>query len=187
MKCHANFKEKDRSFFESKAKQLRNAQFRKSGTASQLIQACVEASFEVAYRVAKNAKNHTVAENLIMPCAKLMVEKVCGEEQAKKLAAISVSIDDLAEDFLAQVVDEVKASSHKFAVQFDESTVLGCTLEGQPVRAIALLSTSCSVQLSIANYKWGFYTSRASIQGPTEYETNALPTEPLRLVFTNHL
>ena len=27
----------------------------------------------------------------------------------------------------------------------------------------------------------GFYTSRASIQGPTEYESDALPTEPLGL------
>ena len=32
----------------------------------------------------------------------------------------------------------------------------------------------------------GFYTRRASIQGPTEYESDALPTEPLGL-FLNEL
>ena len=130
MKCHTNFRDRDRSFFDSKAKLLRNVLFGKSGTASQLIQAGVEASFEVAYRVARNAKSHTIAENLIMPCAKLMVEKVCREEQAKKLAAISVSnttirrrIDDLAENILTKIVAQVEASPHKkFAVQFDEST-----------------------------------------------------------------
>ena len=67
---------------------------------------------------------------LNFPCAKEMVTKVCGEDQAKKLSAISLSdntisrrIDNIASDVLCQVVTEVKESSYEiFSLQFDEST-----------------------------------------------------------------
>ena len=72
-----------------------------------------------------------------MPFEKLMVDEMCGDDQVKKLSVVSVSnntikrwIDVVADDILAQVVAEVKASPLKtFALQFDESTdVSSCAI-----------------------------------------------------------
>ena len=64
-----------------------------------------------------------------MPCAKAMVAKLCGKDQAKKLSVVPLSnnmirrgVDDMAEDILVQVIEEVKSSPVKFCLQFDEST-----------------------------------------------------------------
>ncbi|KAF2366884.1 Ribonuclease H-like domain [Trinorchestia longiramus] len=108
---------------------LKNIQFGSSGIQAQKLQAAVEASYFVAYKVAEQQKCHTIAENLIMPCAYEMVSKVCGEDQAKKLSLISLSnntihrrIDDKASNILSQVITEIKESSYsKFSLQFDES------------------------------------------------------------------
>ena len=60
--------------------------------------------------------------------------------------------------------------------------MLGCTLEGNQLRHCVAKPI---VQLAIIANTSGFYTSRASIQGPTEYESDALPTEPLGLTLRN--
>ena len=70
---HPLLKEKDREYFEGKAKQLRDIQFGSTSSSSQRFKAAVEVSFDVAYQITRNGKNHTIVENLIMPCAKLMV------------------------------------------------------------------------------------------------------------------
>ena len=128
-KCHPTLQEQDRAFFERRAKQLKGIQFGAQGKSGQQILAGVEASYIVAYKVAKQQKSHTIAEKLVLPCAKAMVAKVCGEDQAKKLNAVSLSnntirrrVDHMAEDILAQVIEEVKSSPVKFCLQFDEST-----------------------------------------------------------------
>lgn len=135
--CHPHVKDKDQAYFERRAEQLRGIQLNRSGAPAEKLLAAVEASFIVAYKVAQQQKCHTIAESLIMPCAKEMVSKVCGEEQAKKLNAISLSnntirrrLDDMATDVLSQVVEEVKASPFgQFSLQFDESTdVSSCAL-----------------------------------------------------------
>ena len=79
--------------------------------------------------MAKHQKCHTIAETLIMPCAKAMVAKLCGEDQTKKLSVVPLSnntirrrVDDMAEDILVQVIEEVKSIPVKFCLQFDEST-----------------------------------------------------------------
>ncbi|XP_068246845.1 protein FAM200C-like [Palaemon carinicauda] len=102
----------------------------KTELASQQLAAAVAASYEVAYRIAKTQKPHTIGEELILPCLIIMVEKLCGLDQAKKLSAISLSnntihrsIDDLAADILEQLISEVLSSSYpKISMQFDEST-----------------------------------------------------------------
>ena len=79
--------------------------------------------------MAKQQKCHTIAEMLIMPCAKAMVAKLCGEDQAKKLSVVPPSnntirrrVDDMAKDKLVQVIEEVKSSPVKFCLQFDKFT-----------------------------------------------------------------
>ncbi|KAF2345259.1 Zinc finger BED-type [Trinorchestia longiramus] len=128
-KCHPNVQNKDQAYFQRQAVALKNIQFRSSGIQAQKLQAAVEASYFVAYKVAEQQKCHTIAENLIRPCTYEMVSKVCGEDQAKKLSVISLSnntihrrMDDMASDILSQVITEIKESSYsKFSLQFDES------------------------------------------------------------------
>jgi hypothetical protein len=50
-----------------------------------------EASYKVAYLIAKNKKPHTISENLIKPCALQMVEVVLGKQQRKQTVAIPLS------------------------------------------------------------------------------------------------
>ncbi|KAF2364600.1 Zinc finger BED-type [Trinorchestia longiramus] len=129
LKCHPNLQNKDQAYFQRQVVPLKNIQFGSSGIQAQKLQAAVETSYFVAYKVAKQQKCHTIAENLIMPCAYEMVSKVCGEDQAKKLSVIYLSnntihrrIDDMASDILSQVITEIKESSYsKFSLQFDES------------------------------------------------------------------
>ena len=128
-KCHPVLQNKDRDFFERKAKCLKGIQFGAQGSRGQQLLAAVEASYVVAYKVAKQQICHTIAETLIMPCAKAMVAKLCGEDQAKKLSVVPLSnntirrrVDDMAEDILVHVIEEVKSSPVKFCLQFDEST-----------------------------------------------------------------
>ena len=52
--------------------------------------------------MAKQQKCHKIAEMLIMPCAKEMVAKLCGEDQAKKL-----SIAPLSNNTIRRRVDDM--------------------------------------------------------------------------------
>ncbi|XP_068233728.1 zinc finger BED domain-containing protein 5-like [Palaemon carinicauda] len=130
MKCHPGSASQSIKFFQQKAINLQAVKFGKTGLASQQLAAAVEASYEVAYRIAKTQKPHTVAEELILPFSIIMVEKLCGLHQAKILSAISLSnntirrkIDDLAADIHEQFISEVLSSSYpKFSMQFDKST-----------------------------------------------------------------
>ena len=89
----------------------------------------LEASYKIAYQIAKNKKPHTIAETLIKPCALEMTEIVCGSEQRKKLESIPMSnnviksrIDDISENILKQVMEELASSQFAFSLQLDEST-----------------------------------------------------------------
>jgi len=89
----------------------------------------LEASYRVAYRIAKVKKPHTIGETLIKPCALDMVQLMCGEQHRKALQTIPLSdnvikrrIDDIADDILDQVIAEINASPFKISMQLDEST-----------------------------------------------------------------
>ncbi|GFS28299.1 protein ZBED8 [Nephila pilipes] len=126
---HPENASKDLEFFTKK-----KAQFSKSGTLTKLVfgipqKPLVEASFRVAYRIAKSKKPHTIGETLIKPCALEMVELVCGLEQRKKLEAIPFSNDviqsrivEISCNILKQIINELKASPFPFSMQLDETT-----------------------------------------------------------------
>ena len=89
----------------------------------------LEASYKIAYQIAKNKKPHTIAETLIKPCALEMTEIVCGSEKRKKLKSIPMSnnviksrIDDISENILKQVMEELASSPFAFSLQLDEFT-----------------------------------------------------------------
>ena len=50
-----------------------------------------QCSYEVAYRIAKCKKPHTIAEQLIKPCAEKMVEITIGSGAKKKIHQVSLS------------------------------------------------------------------------------------------------
>ncbi|KAF2362759.1 Zinc finger BED-type [Trinorchestia longiramus] len=74
-KCHPNLQNKDQAYFQRQAVALKNIQFGSSGIQAQKLQAAVEASYFVAYKVAEQEKCPTIAQNLILPCAYEMVSK----------------------------------------------------------------------------------------------------------------
>ena len=76
----------------------------------------------------KQQKCHTIAEKLIMPCAKAIMANACHEDQAKKLNTIPLSnntilrrVNNMAKDTLGQAIEELYSSPVKFCFQFDES------------------------------------------------------------------
>ena len=90
---------------------------------------CLEASYEVACRIAKEKKPHAIGETLVKPCALEMTELVCGKEHRKKLEAIPLSNDtinsritDISNNILEQVMEELKASPFRFSIQLDKNT-----------------------------------------------------------------
>ena len=77
----------------------------------------------------KCKKPHTIAEELIKPCAEKMVEIMIGLRAKKKIQQFSMSnntircrIDDMATDVCQQVCSEIKQSMLQASLQLDEST-----------------------------------------------------------------
>lgn len=88
----------------------------------------LKASYHVAELVAKSKKSHTVAEQLILPACKAIVNKMLGPVAAKEIAkfplsdsTISRRIDEMSADIKSVVLDKIRISN-KFALQLDEST-----------------------------------------------------------------
>ena len=88
----------------------------------------LKASYLVSLRIAKTAQPYTIAERLILPAAKDLVENLIGEAQAQKLDEVPVSnntvcrrIQDMADYSKLQLVRRV-AESPFFAIQLNEST-----------------------------------------------------------------
>ena len=84
----------------------------------------VTASYEVSLFVAKNKKPHTIAEELTMPAANVLMKHVIGDEAVSKLNSVLVSnnmiqrrITEMSVDIKEQVITEVQGSKFGFAIQ----------------------------------------------------------------------
>lgn len=88
---HSQLLDKDRAFLKRKLEALNARKLDVTGGVSRGNAALVEASFMIAFRIAKTKKAHTIAEELIMPCIKDVVRLGIGQDQARKLSAVSVS------------------------------------------------------------------------------------------------
>ncbi|GBN83817.1 Zinc finger BED domain-containing protein 5 [Araneus ventricosus] len=85
------------------------------------------ASYLVSYRIAQAGEAHTVAENLIKPCVKDIIECMFDEKAAKVIDTIPLSNDTisrrigyLAENVKSTLISRIKST--KFSLQMDEST-----------------------------------------------------------------
>jgi hypothetical protein len=112
----------------------KKARFHSSGTLPKLgfgstQKLLLEASYEVAYLIAKNKKPHTVGENLIKPYALQMVDVVLQQQQRKQTAEIPLSNDviisrilDMSAYVLDQLMEKLKNMTLPFGFQLNEST-----------------------------------------------------------------
>ena len=89
----------------------------------------VTASYKIALIVAKNKKPHTIAEELIIPAAKVLVKHVISDEAVSNLNSVSLSnntiqwgITEMSTDINEQVLTEVQGLKYGFAIQLDETT-----------------------------------------------------------------
>lgn len=83
----------------------------------------LEASYQIAYLCAKNKKSHTIAEELVKPCALEIAKILLDSEAQKKIQQIPLSndvirsrIEDLSADILLQIVEDIKASPLKISL-----------------------------------------------------------------------
>jgi len=83
------------------------------------------ASYQVALRVAKKGKPHTIAEDLMLPAAQDMVSTMVGPGAASKLSCIPLSndsvgrrISEMADDVRGQLKEKIEEER----IQLDEST-----------------------------------------------------------------
>lgn len=124
---HANLKNKPREFLERHLRLLSNT--KKCLIAPDAVnKAGVEASYMVSYRVAKAGKPHTIVEELIVPAAMDMAEKMLGEKAKRTFQkmpssdnTVSRRISDMSADVLSQLLCRIHASEF-YALQLDEST-----------------------------------------------------------------
>ena len=128
---HKEHKSKEEGFFRAKLNSLNTQKLLLSESCgSEPKSGVTEASFRVSHIIGKQGKPHTIAESLILPCAKIMVECVLGDKEAKKLDKIPLSndtvtrrIDDIAQQVKISLIEIIKKSRF-YALQLDESTDL---------------------------------------------------------------
>ncbi|XP_026475942.1 zinc finger BED domain-containing protein 5-like [Ctenocephalides felis] len=105
-----------------------------TGNIQKANESCLQASYKIVYRIARNKKPHTIGEDLIKPCILDAVTLVIGEQHIAKINQIPLSnnaiqrrICEMSADILATVIAKIKESP-MFALQLDESTdVASCS------------------------------------------------------------
>ncbi|XP_055491352.1 protein FAM200C-like [Leucoraja erinacea] len=115
--CHSDLAGKGVDYFKRKEAALKGSHIDSTGHYTCQIEAVLEASYQIAYRIAQTKKPHTIGEELIKPCLLEAAKLVLGEQQSNKFRQISLSndtvksqISDMSDDILLQVVSGVKSS-----------------------------------------------------------------------------
>ncbi|PZC74312.1 hypothetical protein B5X24_HaOG208004 [Helicoverpa armigera] len=74
-----------------KEKILKSSRIDSTGNIQKANESCLQASYKIAYRIARNKKPHTIGEDLIKPCLLDAVTLVIGEQHVAKIKQISLS------------------------------------------------------------------------------------------------
>ena len=120
--------------FKRKREILKRSRLDDTGDVQKSQKGLLLASFQIAYRIAKTKKPHSIGETLILPCIRDAVTSVLGPDSSKKLASIPLSdntvqrrIVAMSDDIKNQVVSDIKSSPFH-AIALDESTdVASCS------------------------------------------------------------
>ena len=88
---HPNKKDRDPNYFKRLEENAKKQQLDKTGKQYQQSVGIVTASYEIALIVSKNKKPHTIAEELIIPAAKVLVKHVISDETVSNLNSVSLS------------------------------------------------------------------------------------------------
>ena len=126
---YSDKKDRDKSYFQRLGENVKRQRLDQTGQSYQKSTGILYSSYEVSLLIAKNMKAHTIAENLVLPAARILVRSLIGEKEVGKLNSVSLSNDtlrrrihDMSDDISDQVTTAVKASKYGFAMQLDEST-----------------------------------------------------------------
>ena len=125
---HSNHAKKDVDFFRRHEAGLKRQRLDRTGSFQQQNEALVQASYEIAFEIAKQKKPHTIGETLVKPCLLKSVKILLGESSEAKMKQISLSndtiqrrISEMSVNVKEQVIDEIQ-DSPMFSFQVDEST-----------------------------------------------------------------
>ena len=95
--------------------------------ATEMTPNCLHAAYEVSLLIAKAKKPYSVAEELILPAAVKLAERMGDKKVASAIKSVPLSsdtvcrrVDEMAVDIVEQVVDKLKRAG-SFAIQLDES------------------------------------------------------------------
>ena len=126
---HSDKKDRDKSYFQKLCEDVKRQRLDQTGQSYQKSAGILHASYEVSLLIAKNTKAHSIAENLFLSAAKILVRNLIGEKEAEKLNSVSLSNDtvkrrihDMSDDVSDEVTTAVRASKYGFAMQLNEST-----------------------------------------------------------------
>ncbi|MBN3288628.1 SCND3 protein, partial [Polyodon spathula] len=118
-------------------------------TVTTIQKKALKVSYKVTILIAKNRKQHTIAETLLMPAAIDMCHEMLGDEAANKLKNVPVSNDtikrpitDVAADVKDQLLDKIRASG-KYSIQLDES--LDVSSEAQLLVYVRYMDNFCII------------------------------------------
>lgn len=150
---HFALKDKPVEFFQRKLLSLRSQQVNITDL-SNVSKNARKASYEVALKIAKKGKPHTIAEELILPAAIDMVSNIISPQDAEKLKKLPLSNDTIARrisDMVGDVQSQLKKQIKVLFLQFNWMsqqmwpTVLNfCATSGMIVM-ILFMKTYCFV------------------------------------------
>ena len=131
---HPQHKDKDVTYFQRLADRIKRRRLDADGVVHAQNAAGIEASFRISLEIAKHKKPHNIAEELILPCIKIMNGLILGRESVNKVSQVPLSnntvkrrISKMSEDIEEQVVSQIKQAG-MFSLQLDESTdVAACS------------------------------------------------------------
>ena len=123
---HPQHKDEDVTYFQRLADRIKCWRLDADGVVH-AQNAGIEASFRISLEIAKHKKPHNIAEELILPCIKIMNGLILGRESVNvpqvplSNNTVKRRILKMSEDIEEQVVSQIKQAG-MFSLQLDEST-----------------------------------------------------------------